>query len=101
MIKSGKSACSHPFDTQGESLNDVDRIISDLEHQRAAIERAIEALREISVPGGTARGAQSAPAAPAARKRRLSAEGRRRIAEATRRRWALKRAEAAKAAGKK
>jgi hypothetical protein len=33
---------------KGESLTDVQRIINDLERQRAAIDRAIAALREIT-----------------------------------------------------
>ena len=82
-------------------MTDIARIIQDLEQQRKLIERALSALRELN--GGTA--TASTPASTsgdAPRKRRLSAAGRKRIAEATRRRWANKRAaEASAAAAKK
>lgn len=71
-------------------LNDV---IAKLEQQRTAIERALAALREV---GGVA--ASPAPAAPAGRagaaKRKggMTAEGRRRLSEALKKRWAAKRA---------
>lgn len=93
-------------------MADVDNIISDLEQQRDAIERAIEALREIAGGGtdapvksnrpGRPRGSGSAgvSAAPARTKRRLSPEGRNRIVEALKKRWAAKRV-AQKAATKK
>lgn len=83
-------------------MKDVDTIIADLENQRSAIERAIAALREIG--GGAAAPAPRRPgrpvgsgkkaAAPAAAKktRRLSPEGRRRIIEALKKRWAEKKA---------
>lgn len=72
-------------------MNDVTSIVSELERQKAAIERAIEALQEVSGPGGRSSGRRQ----PAAKKRRLSPEGRRRIAEAARRRWAALKAEKA------
>lgn len=70
-------------------MNDVTSILSELERQKAAIERAIEALQEVSAPGGRSTGRRQA----GAKKRRLSPEGRRRIAEAARRRWAALKAE--------
>jgi hypothetical protein len=73
-------------------LNDVNRIISELEQQRAAIDRAIAALREIAAPESSIVDTQ------APKKRRLSAAARKRIAEATRKRWALKRSVAKKSA---
>ena len=78
-------------------MNDIANIISQLEHQKAAIERAVSALREIDGPSQI--GASTAPKAPgkASQKRHVSPEGRKRIAEALRRRWAAKRA--AKASG--
>ena len=81
-------------------MNDEQRIISELERQRSAIEKAIAALREIG--GGV--GVKQAPKATkkaATKKRTMSPEARARIAEATRKRWAAKRAAAKKAAGKK
>jgi hypothetical protein len=84
-------------------LNEVDSIISQLEEQRSSIERAISALREISSPAPR-RGRR--PGTKLTRtKRVLSPEGRARIAEAARRRWAnLKKAQSqatAKGAAKK
>ncbi len=88
-------------------MKDVDNIIADLEQQRTAIEKAIAALREIGGsaavpqprrpgrPVGSGKKAAAAPA-PAKKSRRLSPEGRRRIIEALKKRWAEK-----KAAGKK
>jgi hypothetical protein len=74
-------------------VNDLGKIIAELEHQKAAIERAITALREIAGPtqGGaispaTGEGKTTAP------KRHMSPEGRKRIIEATKRRWAAKKA---------
>jgi hypothetical protein len=80
-------------------------IIASLEKQRVAIERALEALKEVngSVIGGSAptpakRGPKPGPRAkktappPATRKGRISEEGRRKLAEAMKLRWATKRA---------
>ena len=71
-------------------MTDVQQIISDLERQRAAIERAIAALREIT---GSAVPTAKPPAAGVAKKagRTISPEGKARIAEAQRKRWAAKR----------
>ena len=71
-------------------LNDI---IAKLEEQKSAIERALSALHEIE---GT--GAQSGEETPSAtrkvrakRKGGISTEGRKRLAEAMKRRWAMKR----------
>jgi hypothetical protein len=53
-------------------VNDIGQIISRLEHQRAAIDRAITALREIEGPNPT-RGSVSARAAIHALNRKSSA----------------------------
>jgi hypothetical protein len=85
-------------------LNDISRIISELERQRVAIERAIAALRDVSMPAATPQATTTTTkktAAPAKKKRQLSPEGRQRIIEATKRRWAAKRAEGQKPAVKK
>ena len=71
-------------------MNDLKGIITELEQQREAIDKAIAALRDA--------GASSPSAAP--RKRQMSEDARRRIAEATRRRWAEQRATVKKAAAK-
>lgn len=71
-------------------MNDIGGIIASLEQQRAAIERALAALREVS--GGAAPAAKRGPGRPpksgAKPKRVLSPEGRARIIAATKRRWA-------------
>ena len=69
-------------------MNDIDNVISRLEKQRSAIDRALLALREIS--GSNTPNAQPVGQSKS-RKRRLSPEGRRRIIEATKRPWAAKR----------
>jgi hypothetical protein len=93
-------------------------IIASLEKQRVAIERALEALKEVDGSGTVAssgptparrgpkpgpRAKKTAPAAKATRKGRISEEGRRKLAEAMSRRWAAKRADStdAKPATKK
>ena len=76
--------------------------IEQLERQKAAIEKALVVLREIDGPVApvTKRAYKKREAAPAPKKRTMSEEGRRRIGEATRKRWAAKRAANAKAAKK-
>jgi hypothetical protein len=73
-------------------LSDVEGIISELEQQRAAIERALAALREI---WGISDGSTTAPAKRRGRPpgRKFSAETRRRMSEAQQRRHGGKRAE--------
>jgi hypothetical protein len=82
---------------EGESLTtDIERTISDLERQREAIDRAISALREVA--GSTGLAGRRIPAASTRKraKRTITPEGKARIAEAQRKRWAEKRrAEAA------
>ena len=68
-------------------MNDIENAISRLEKQRSAIDRALLALREISGPNTP----KAQPVGQSkSRRRRLSPEGRRRIIEATKRRWAAK-----------
>jgi hypothetical protein len=71
-------------------MNDVEKIIAQLEKKRAGIDRAIAALREVSDSGLAGRPEPSAREAP--RRSRLSAAGRKRIAEAARKRWAAQKA---------
>ena len=74
-------------------MNDIARMISKLELQRATIDRAISALREIEQQNPTPfTGPPAASAKNKPQKRRLSAEGRRRIIEGNKRYWAKKRA---------
>jgi hypothetical protein len=99
---------SLPFDasavSKGESLTtELEKTISDLERQREAIDRAISALREIT---GTARTTTKRSSIASLNlkkrgKRRITPEGKARIAEAQRQRWAAKRAAEAQAASKR
>ena len=79
-------------------MTDLSSIINELGQQRDAIDRALAALREIRGSGGIASKA-AAKTLSMPRNRQMSEAGRRRIAEATRQRWAAKRA--AEAASKK
>ena len=77
-------------------MNNVENVISQLETQRSAIDRALEALREV-----TGKGRLATPVSNGQRrKRHLSPEGRKRIIEATKRRWAAKRANGAGSSSK-
>jgi hypothetical protein len=73
-------------------VNDIARAISQLERQRATIDRAIAALREVEslTPAATVTPGASRVGGKAV-KRRMSAEGRKRISEAAKKRWAEKR----------
>ncbi|MDE3195472.1 MAG: hypothetical protein KGN84_03955 [Acidobacteriota bacterium] len=87
-----------------ESLKDV---IASLEKQKAAIEKALEALRDVEGLGAPRPGRPKGSGAkrargPSSNRGRISPEGRRKLAEAMKRRWAVKRAAAtAKKAAKK
>jgi hypothetical protein len=71
-------------------LKNIEAIVSDLEQQRAAIIRALDALRLVGQqPAPKRRGRPPGTKnPPVTKKRRLSPEGRARIIEATRKRWA-------------
>jgi hypothetical protein len=79
-------------------VSEITTIIRDLEQQHRAIEKAVAALRAVSDSLDTFTVPSSTAAAP--RKRQMTAQGRQRIIEATKRRWANKRAADAKAARK-
>ena len=96
-------------------MNGFDGIIKQLEAQKAAVERALQALREVGgdTPGtslpseatandkrsaaqkarwAAKRAAEVSPsAAPARAKGGMTPEGRRKVAEAMKQRWAVKR----------
>jgi hypothetical protein len=75
---------------KGDDLTDIETIIASLEQQRTAIERALEALREVgssAAPATKKRGRPAGKKAPGT-KRVLSPEGREAIIAATKRRWA-------------
>ncbi len=73
-------------------MNDIARVISRLEQQRATIDRAISALREVEEIKPAQTASVDAAGTNKPKKRRMSAAGRRRIAEGTRKYWAEKRA---------
>jgi hypothetical protein len=82
-------------------------IIDSLERQRTAIDNALAALRGIEEVGQQSTASSTRGRGPEKRKGGMTPEGRRRLAEAMKRRWAAKRAgsqvrkSSAKRAGKK
>jgi hypothetical protein len=66
-------------------------IITQLETQRTAIDKALAALREVD--GSEALAAEATTEAPAIRKGGMTPEGKKRLIKALKKRWALKRAE--------
>ena len=99
-------------------MRDISSIISELENQKAAIDKALSALREVSgteapkrrgrPPGKRTDAAANVTAAskrgrPAKKQSRITEEGRQRLRRAMKKRWAAKRAAGAgkKAASKK
>ena len=72
-------------------MSQIANVISELEHQKDAIDRALSALRAIGT-SEPAPGATNNSAGVSRGKRRLSAEGRRNIIAAVKKRWAEKRA---------
>jgi hypothetical protein len=83
-------------------LGNFTEVISSLEQQKEAIDKAIVALREFEgeavVEQATPKGAVTKKAAK--KKRTMSEEGRKRIGEASRKRWAAVHRAAKKAAKK-
>ncbi len=69
-------------------MNDFESTIRQLEQMRTSIDRALTALQGMPGQGDNSHQPLTVPQLPKAGKRRLSAEGRRRIAEAARKRWA-------------
>lgn len=83
--------------------NSMTEVIRKLEEQKASIERALSALREIEGISGETPAPAPAPAAastgkPGRPKGGMTPEGRARLSEALRARWAAKRAGSAAAA---
>jgi hypothetical protein len=79
-------------------VTDVTSIIRQLEQQKASIDRAIEALREIAGGGLTGDSAsQTAASDSESQTSHISPDGRRKLAESMKRRWAARRAAAKKA----
>jgi hypothetical protein len=79
-------------------LGNFTEVISKLEQQKAAIDKAINILREFDGNGtGEQAKAKKTAVKKVAKKRVISEEGKRRIAEASRKRWAAVRKAAKKA----
>jgi hypothetical protein len=74
--------------------NSLNEVIKKLEQQRTGIERALAALREIEGPSAVASAAAPAVGRPRKAKRKggMTPEGRRRLSEALKARWAAKKA---------
>lgn len=73
---------------------DVSRIVQEIDAQIEKLQQAKSLLTGVQAdkPGrGRPKGSKNAPKAAGKRKRRLSAEGRKRIADAMKRRWAERR----------
>jgi hypothetical protein len=85
---------------------EVSRIIAEIDAQISKLQQARALLAGTTVPaarngrgrpkGSNKKTAVAAPAAAPARKRKLSPEGRKRIADAMKKRWAERRKQAAK-----
>jgi hypothetical protein len=77
-------------------MRDIQQIISELEQQQTAIEKAILALRGAAATAVATPRTVNSSSGPRAKKHRLSDEGRQRIAEAARKRWAAERSKRAR-----
>jgi hypothetical protein len=84
---------------------EVSRIIAEIDSQISKLQQARELLSGTAAstqskgrgrPKGSKNVKSAAPAVPTSRKRKLSPEGRKRIADAMKRRWAERRKQAAK-----
>ena len=76
----------------------IEGIVEQLERQRAAIENALAALRDVGGVGGEESAGQAKAqkrGRPAKRKGGVTPEGRERLRRAMKRRWAVKRAASA------
>ena len=69
---------------------DLRKVVSELKQERDRLNRAIAALEGIQVPA-TAVAKGSNPPAKKARKHNISAEGRKRLSEMMKKRWAERR----------
>lgn len=76
--------------------NGLNEVIEKLEQQREAIERALTALRDVGGSAGASGATTSAGRRPGpVRKGGMTPDGRRRLSEALKKRWAAKRAASA------
>jgi hypothetical protein len=81
----------------------LNSVITSLEQQKSAIERALSALRDIEMPGVESGVERPQPRQKVRSKRRggITPEGRKRLAEAMKRRWAIKRTRAQAKTGRR
>ena len=71
---------------------EIDRIVADLRREAERIGKAISALLGSATGGGAKRGPKPAPAGKKRKRRgRLTPEGRKRLSEAMKKRWAERR----------
>jgi predicted HAD superfamily phosphohydrolase YqeG len=88
----------------GKIVAEIDAKIASLQQARAVLvdldETSVASKPRRGRPKGSTSAVKSAVKKPAKRKRNLTPEGRKRIADAMRRRWAERRKEAAKPAKK-
>jgi len=98
-VRSRRSA-QPPATGVPDGLNSV---ITSLEQQKSAIERALSALRDIEMPGVESGVERPQPRQKVRSKRRggITPEGRKRLAEAMKRRWAIKRTRAQAKTGRR
>jgi hypothetical protein len=94
------------YKDDGEKMtNSLKDIIKNLEQQRTGIERALAALRDIDGPATESIARATPAAAPAGRKAKrkggMTAEGRKRLSEALKARWAAKRTDSTPAPAKR
>ena len=77
--------------------NSLNEVIKKLEQQRTGIERALAALREIEGPAAVAPAVAPVRGRPRKTKRKggMTPEGRKRLSEALKARWAAKKADSA------
>lgn len=77
---------------------EVSRIISEIDAQISKLQQARALLAGTTPPAGRGRpkGSKNGPSTATPRKRKLSAEGRKRIADAMKKRWADRRKQNAK-----
>ena len=74
-------------------MRDLQNIIVELEQQKEAIERALAALRDVAEPAQTGTATKKRRGRPPATKQsRMSEEGRQRLRDSMKQRWAAKRA---------
>ena len=70
---------------------DLRKVVSELKQERDRLDRAIAALEGISTADAIATKAASNPTAKKAKKHGISAEGRKRLSELMKKRWAERR----------